>query len=124
MLVVVKNPRTKTPMFEIRGEIPERLLQFLKTEMKLTVALKEDEEEYIVASETDWYKETKESTTLGDVVRIYRDNSGYSQSKLGQLLGGLSRHRISDIENDRRGISKDMAKKLSKIFKIPVDRFI
>jgi len=57
-------------------------------------------------------------------VRVYRDNFGFTQAKLGEKLGGLSRQNVSDMENNRRGISKDIAKKLSKIFKVPVDRFI
>ncbi len=124
MLAVVKKPRTKTPVFEVRGEIPDKLLNFLKDEMKYTVELEEDDEGYVIATETDWYKDIKAHTTPGDGMRIYRENFGYTQTKLGELLGGLSRYRISDMEHDRRGISKEMAKKLSAIFDVPVDRFI
>ncbi|NQU62861.1 MAG: helix-turn-helix domain-containing protein [SAR324 cluster bacterium] len=47
-----------------------------------------------------------------------------SSRKLGEMLGGLLRQNVSGMENDRRGISKEMAKKLSKIFKVPADHFI
>ena len=39
-------------------------------------------------------------------------------------IGGVSAKRISDWENERRGVSKDFAKKLAKIFKVPAEKFI
>jgi antitoxin component HigA of HigAB toxin-antitoxin module len=122
MLAVVRKPHTKKPIFRVRGEIPDNVLHFLKT--NFTVDLEEDDEESVIATETDWYKDIKARTTPGDAMKIYRENFNYSQAKLGELLGGLSRHKISDMENDRRGISKEMAKKLSAIFKVPATRFI
>jgi antitoxin component HigA of HigAB toxin-antitoxin module len=121
MLAVVRKPRTKTPIFEVKGEIPDDVLDFLKK--GYTVDIKNDEA-YIDITETGWHKEMKAKRTPGKAVRIYRENIGFSQAKLGEMLGGLSRQNVSGMENDRRGISKDMAKKLSKIFNVPVDRFI
>ena len=57
-------------------------------------------------------------------MRIYRNNFGFSQAELGKRLEGLSRHNISDMENNRRGISKDIAKKLGVVFDVSIDRFI
>lgn len=123
MLVVVKKPHTEKPIFEVKGEIPENVLAFLKK--KFTVDVDNDDgNEYVDITETDWYKEARASRKPGDAVRVYRDNFGYSQAELGKMLGGLSRHRVSDMENNRRGISKELAKKLSIIFKVPVARFI
>ncbi len=121
MLAVVRKPRTKTPIFEVRGEIPEDVLAFLRKAYKVEI---DDDEEYVNLMETDWHKEMKAKRTPGKAMRIYRENFGYSQTKLGELLGGLSRQNVSGMENNRRGISKEMAKKLSKIFKVPIDRFI
>ncbi|MBT4089464.1 MAG: helix-turn-helix transcriptional regulator [Deltaproteobacteria bacterium] len=125
MLAVVRKPHTKIPVFEVRGEIPEELLNYIKKEMKYTVDIDDDDgDEYVDITETDWYKERKANRSPGQAVRVYRDNFGFTQAKLGEKLGGLSRQNVSDMENNRRGISKDIAKKLSKIFKVPVDRFI
>ena len=125
MLAVAKKPRTDIPAFEIRGEVPEELLEYIRKEMKYAVEVEnDDDDEYVNIRDTDWYKEAKASRKPGDAVKVYRDNFGYSQAKLGEMLGGLSRHRVSDIENNRRGISKEIAKKLSNIFQVPVDRFI
>jgi antitoxin component HigA of HigAB toxin-antitoxin module len=121
MLAVVKKPRTKTPIFEIKGEIPDKVMDFLKKEFTVEI---DDDEEYVNLMETDWYKEREAGRTPGQAVRVYRDNFGYSQAKLGKLLSGMSRQNVSDMENNRRGISKDIAKRLSKIFKVPVDLFI
>lgn len=122
MLAVVKKPRTKNPIFEVRGDIPDSVLAFLKKDF--TVEIEDDDEEYVNLMETDWYQEMKANRTPGKAMRIYRENFGFSQAKLGELLGGVSRQNISGMENDRRGISKDIAKKLSRIFKVPGDRFI
>ena len=121
MLAVVRKPHTETPIFEVKGEIPDDVLAFLKKEYTVEI---DNDNETIDISETDWYKEMKAKRTPGKAVRIYRENFGYSQGELGEMLGGLSRQNVSGMENDRRGISKEMAKKLSKIFKVPVDRFI
>lgn len=123
MLAVVKKPRTKTPIFEIKGEIPDNVMDFLKKEFIVEID-DDDDEEYVNLMETDWFKGREAGRSPGQAVRVYRDNFGYSQAELGKVLGGMSRQNVSDMENNRRGISKDIAKKLSKIFKVPVDLFI
>ena len=122
MLAVVKMPRTKTPLFEVRGNIPKRILDYLKKDYTVEIENREDEEyEYI--ADSDWFQEIKEKVAPGDTIKIYRENAGLSQTELGNDLG-LSRHKISDYENGRRTIGKELAKKLSTFFKIPVDRFL
>ncbi len=56
MLAVVRRPRTKKPIFEIKGEIPDDVLVFLKK--KYTVDIDNDEA-YVDITETDWHKEMK-----------------------------------------------------------------
>ena len=125
MLAVARKPRTKMPAFEVRGEIPDELLDFIKNKMKYSVDIDDDDgDEYVNIIESDWYLERKKKRTPGQAVRVYRDNFGFSQAKLGELLGGMSRQNVSDMENNRRGISKDVAKRLSNIFNVPADYFI
>ena len=57
-------------------------------------------------------------------MKNYRDHLGLSQAKLGEGLGELSRHKISDHENGRRPIGKELAKKLSKLFDISNARLL
>lgn len=119
MLVHVKAPHTK---IEIEGEVSDKLLEILKIEFGEMVNISDDE--YIDPFKTDWYKTTKEKMTPGDRLRIDRDNKGFTQQFLGIKLGKFSRHYISDLENSRKNISIQVARKLSVIFDKPVDRYI
>jgi len=47
-------------------------------------------------------------------LKTYREIAGYSQAKLGQLVGAPP-SRISDYETGQRAISKGMAKKLADV---------
>lgn len=46
------------------------------------------------------------------------------EKELGEKLGNYTRQHISDMENLRRSISKEVAKKLSKLFNVPIERFL
>ena len=119
MLVHVKAPHIK---IEMEGDVSERLLKVLKNEYGEIIDITDDD--YIDPFETDWYKTTKEEMKPGDRLRIDRDNKGFTQQILGQKLGSFSRHYISDLENGRKNISIQVAKKLSVIFEKPVERYI
>lgn len=122
MLAVVKTPRIK---IEIKGKISKRLLEVLKEEYGSDVQIiPDDEDEKIDIFETDWYKTTKEKLTPGKNMRIYRQNRGMTQKELGELLGGVPRQHISNMERGIRAISKKVALNLSKIFNTSVDKFI
>ena len=62
--------------------------------------------------------------TQGDYIKIYRENLDLTQAELGKKIGGLTRQYVSDLEKGRRGVSKEMAKKLSTFFNVPIKRFI
>jgi DNA-binding XRE family transcriptional regulator len=122
MLAVVKTPRIK---IEIKGKISKRLLDVLKEEYGSEVQIvPDDEDENIDIFETDWYKNVKEKLTPGKNMRIYRQNLGITQKELGELLGGVPRQHISNMERGIRAISKKVALNLSKIFNTSVDKFI
>jgi len=121
MLALVKMPHTKTPLFEVKGDVPNKIIKYLKQDYDVEVTTDEDEE-YVNITETDWYNGIE--VAPGEAMRIYRNNFSFSQAELGKRLGGLSRHNISDMENNRRGISKDIAKKLCVVFDVSIDRFI
>ncbi len=124
MLAVVKKPRTKRALFEVKGEIPPWLVSKLKIKYGNNLELKSDDEAYVNIIDTDWYKEVNRKMKPGDYVRIYRENFGWTQEALGKRLGHFSRQNVSAIENGRRGISKEVAKKLSTIFQISINRFV
>ena len=74
--------------------------------------------------DTEWYREISSSITPGEAMKIYRENAGLTREELGRKLGKLSRQKISDMERGMRSISKDVAKKLSLIFRVSIDRFL
>ncbi|MFH1762284.1 MAG: helix-turn-helix transcriptional regulator [bacterium] len=122
MLAVVKTPRIK---IKVEGEIPSWMLKRLKKEYGRKLSLSaNDDEEYIEIVQTEWYKKVKKEMTPGKAIRIYRENHELTQEELGKKLGNISRQHISDMENDRRTISKNTAINLSKIFNTSVARFI
>jgi antitoxin component HigA of HigAB toxin-antitoxin module len=124
MLAVVKKPHTNSSLFKIEGDIPAGVLKYLRREFGQDVEVIDEDEELLNIFETEWYQEIKGSTTPGEILMIYRNNFGLTQTDLGQKLGKFTRQKISDMEHNKRSISKDVAKKLSRLFDVPVDRFL
>ena len=123
MLAVVKTPHIR---IHIEGRIPPRLITVLKKEYGKGVRLVEDtetDEELVDVFQTDWYRRTKARLTPGKNLRIYRQNSKMTQAQLRKLIA-LPKQYVSNMENDIRPISKNMAIKLAGIFKTSVARFI
>ncbi len=122
MQVHVKMPHIK---IEIKGEISPKHLSLIKKEYGKNVHLTKDKnDEYIDIFETDWFKNINSKMTPGVNLKVYRLNRGLTQLQLGELLGGIPKQHISNMENGKRPISLKMAKTLSKIFKVSVERFI
>lgn len=71
----------------------------------------------------DWYKEEVAQDTPGRTLRFYRKLKGMTQPELAEMLG-TTKQFISNLENDRKPISRLMAKKLSETFNVPAARFI
>jgi DNA-binding XRE family transcriptional regulator len=128
MLAVVKTPHTEKPELEIWGQIPDWMISRLKKEYGRYFILKKDicpgEDEFVDVFKTEWFSDVDSKITPGESLRIYRENAGLSQVELGKLLGNVPRQNVSAMEKGRRGISKEIAKKLSSILKVPVGRFV
>jgi transcriptional regulator with XRE-family HTH domain len=84
----------------------------------------EDDNEKMDVFETEWYKRIKAKISPGDNLRIYRQNVGMTLQQVGELLGGVPRQHISNMEKGIRPISKKVALKLAAIFKVSVEKFI
>jgi DNA-binding XRE family transcriptional regulator len=122
MQAVVKTPHIE---INIKGDIPQKILSVLKEEYGKKVRLVNDEDdEYVNIVETDWYKKMKAEKTPADNLKIYRRIHKITQGKLGEILGGIPKQHVSNMENGIRPISKNTAKKLAKIFDVSVERFI
>ena len=123
MLAVVKKHHTDEKIFEVRGEIPAEVVRFLERKYGEDLSVMEDES-YADITQTAWYKKQRSRMTPGRTLKVYRERDRLTQEELGRRLGGLSIQKISDLEYDRRGISKDLAKKLALIFNTSADKFL
>ena len=124
MLAVVKKHHTKKKLFEIKGQVPSDVIKFLRKKYGTNMEVLKEEKEFENIFNTKWYKDVKSSLTPGETIKIYRENFRLTQTELGKNLGRFTRQKISDMETGKRGISKEVAKKLSTIFNVPIDRFI
>ncbi|MGR3179599.1 MAG: helix-turn-helix transcriptional regulator [Candidatus Anammoxibacter sp.] len=82
------------------------------------------EEDVLDVFNTKWYKDIRRSISPRESLKIYRENLGFSQIELGKKIGKFNRQKISDMETGKRGISKDVARKLSNLFDVSINRFI
>ena len=122
MLVAVKTPRIELHM---KGDIPERVLLFLEEEYGVSLRpTTDDGEEAVNALETDWYKRTMAAMTPGKALRIYRENAGLTQTALGERMGGVPRQHISNMENGKRPIGKENAKRLAAALHVDYRLFL
>lgn len=119
MLVAVR----KHPIeFDITGVIPEKLISGLKKEYgEENVRVERDD--LVNAMDMEWFKNLESEDTPGKNLRFYRKLAGMTQPELAKKLG-TSKQFISDMENDRKPISKKTAKELASIFDVSVARFI
>jgi len=124
MLAVVKKPHTNMMLFEIKGDIPSQVLIYLQQQFGANLNLVEDKEETVNILDTAWYKQISSALTPGDAMKIYRENHGLTILELANKLGILTSEEITDIESNKRAINIDIAKKLSELFHVPVERFI
>ena len=122
MQVHVKTPRIK---IEINGEISKNHLSLLKKEYGKNLQItKSNDDEFIDIFKSEWYKKIKNEITPGINIRVYRMNNKLTQKQLGELLGGIPKQHVSNMENGTRSISIKTAKQLAKIFKVSVEKFI
>ena len=119
MLVAVRKPPIE---FNIIGTIPEKLLSGLVNEYGAD-NVKVERDDLVNAMEMEWFKNLEVEDTPGKNMRFYRKLAGMTQPMLAEKLG-TTKQFISDMENERKPISKATAKELSKIFNVSVARFI
>jgi len=60
---------------------------------------------------------------LGHALRGLRSREGMTQKQLGEIIGAKPSH-ISEMENGKRPIGKDMAKRLAKALKTSYKVFL
>ncbi len=90
----------------------------------MQAVVKTSRKEAVNVFETDWYRDIKSKMTPGDNLKIYRENRGLTQAKLGEMLGAVPRQHISKMERGVRSISLKTARKLAELFKVSPEKFI
>jgi DNA-binding XRE family transcriptional regulator len=118
----VKKPHTNISLFEIKGDIPNQVLGYLQQQFGQNIEIVEDESVNIF--ETNWYKQISTTLTPGDAMKVYRENHGLTPAELGKKLGDLTAEEISEMECNKRRINREVAKKLSQLFEVPIERFL
>ena len=114
MQVVAKTHRIDLKM---KGDIPARIIKALEDEYGEVQVITDEDDELIDMQDTDWYKSTKASMTPGKILRAYRTREQLTQDELGRRIGGVPRQHISGMEQDRRLIGRDMARRLAEVLK-------
>ena len=118
-MVAVRKPPIE---FNISGAVPENLISGLIKEYG-SDNVKIERDDLVDAMEMEWFKALEDEDTPGKNMRFYRKLAGMTQPVLAKKLG-TTKQFISDMENERKPISKATAKELAKIFKVSVARFI
>ena len=121
MLAVVKTPHIE---ITINGIVDNSLKLFLKKQYGNKFKIIDKDSELTDVTKSDWYKKIKLSSTPGKKIRLYRLNQNMTQDALGRALGNFKRHHVSEMESGKRGVSKETAIKLSKLFKKPIENFL
>ncbi len=84
---------------------------------------KAGDDEWVNIEESDWYGEMKEKYSPASNLAFYRKEKKLTQTELGSLLG-VPKQYVSDMEHERRAISKEMAKKIAVALDSPVTLFL
>ena len=121
MLVVVNQPHIND--FRIEGTLSSTFLDNLRKEFGDSMKIVQEDEGWVDVRDLDWYKEELAKETSGSNLRFYRKLAGMTQKELADKLGMTKQH-VSDMERDKRAISRKTAKLLGGIFRISPARFI
>jgi len=119
MQVVVKKPHIR-----VEGDITGNLMEYLQREFNDIEIIRDEDDELVEICKSDWHRSIRPTISPGENVRTYRELHNLTQKELGEKVGNLSRQNISNIENNRRPISKTVAKKLAEIFNIFIEKFL
>jgi len=129
MQALVKAPRmleNGIPVeFTITGNVPVfyiDLTRRLFPDVKETTK-KEDGEELIEITKSDWFKESEAKTTPGLSLRALRTMRNMRQSVLAKKIG-VRPQQISDMEKGRAPIGKKMAMRIGEALNMDYKHFL
>ena len=135
MQAVVKAPRinvtisghgTRNVVRELEKSITGLHVRFIPDDIDPWIdepITKADEQDAVNPFSTLWYQKTVKGITPGKRLDAERFKRSMTQIKLSEL-SSIPQHHISEIENGKRPIGKEMAKKLAKVFKVDYRVFL
>ncbi len=119
MVAVVNSPK-----IEIRGDVPAEFMNLVRGYFGANdVRVVEEEDEYEDYFDTDFAREMEAEMTPAINMKTYRSLYRMTQKTLAEKLG-VMRHHVTEMESEKRGISKEIGLKLAEVFDAPLDRFI
>jgi plasmid maintenance system antidote protein VapI len=86
-------------------------------------SVKVDDDELVVFEETDLARKIDVRMTPGKYLKNLREANGLTQQDIADKTGHRPAY-VSDMENDRRAISRKTARKLAEMFKVSPALFI
>ena len=81
------------------------------------------DDEWVNIEDTDWYREMKGKYTPASNLALYRKEKKLTRASLGSILGVPGQY-VSDMEHERRAISKEMEKKIAVALDSPLTLFL
>jgi len=120
MLAAVK-PRRINLVF--KASTPKRIIHEINNRYADYVIYDEPQNDYVEWDKTALAQELNKEMKPGLQLRILREAHNLTQADLGEKAA-ISSRRVSDLENERREISKDLAKRFAAIFNVTPARFI
>lgn len=135
MQAVVKAPRInvtisghgiKTVVHELEKGIAGLQVRFIPDDVDPWLdepVTKADEQETVNPFSTVWYRKTVKGIAPGKRLDAERFKRSLTQTKLSTITG-IPQHHISEMENGKRPIGKETAKKLAATFKVDYRVFL
>jgi ribosome-binding protein aMBF1 (putative translation factor) len=106
----------------INGEGTREAVEWLSRKFRLTVISDNEPDDKINIEETDFYKEM-ELNRAGNLLEAARLKAELSQKQLAEAMG-IRQTMVSEFENGRRKITKNMAERFAKELKIKPERLV
>ncbi len=112
----MKKPHTDDEIITLNLRVRRNIVGKIKEYVQTLEA--EDKHTYSVADVFPEYMDKKPQIAL----RAYRTREGLTQKELS-LKTGIPQHQISEMENGKRGIGKERARKLAQALNVTDYRF-
>ncbi len=112
----MKKPHTDDEIITLNLRVRRNIVGKIKEYVQILEA--EDKPAYSVAEVFPEYMDKKPHIAL----RAYRTREGLTQKELS-LKTGIPQHQISEMENCKRGIGKERARKLAQALNVNDYRF-